>query len=89
MVAPIGRDGPAEHRAREAFTARGRKVENLDIAGTTVQDAAGSLITNGNADIMVNGETLTRGAVTDILGLINQSYDEGNPIGFVTALDAD
>jgi hypothetical protein len=37
----------------------------------------------------VNGVTLTRDDMTDILGLINESYDEGVPTGFATAFDAD
>ena len=78
--------------AAPTLTALGEKVEDLDIAGTTVQeilDAADSLITSGNADITVNAVLLTRDDVTDILGLINESYDEGDPTGFVTAFDAD
>lgn len=75
-----------------ALSTLGLLVSDLDDAGTTVQeilDAALSLLASGDADIDVNGDTLTRDDVTDILGLINESYDEGVPTGFVTAFDAD
>ena len=75
------------------LTALGTKVADLDTAGTTVQQiltAADTLIANsGQTDITVNGVTLSRGDVTKILGLINESYDNGTPTGFVTAFDAD
>ena len=54
-----------------------------------ILDAADSLISSGDPSITVNGVLLTRDDVTDILGLINESYDEGDPTGFVTAFDAD
>ncbi|MCH7543381.1 MAG: hypothetical protein IIB65_07065 [Proteobacteria bacterium] len=60
--------------------------------GTTVAEilaAADDLIHTGDDDIEVNGVTVTRGDMTAILGLINESYDEGTPTGFVTAFDAD
>ena len=37
----------------------------------------------------MNAQTLTRDDVTDILGLINEAYDEGVITGFVTAFNAD
>lgn len=70
----------------------GEAVADLDGAGTTVADilaAADALLASGDASIAVNGVILTRGDVTKILGLINESYDEGSPTGFVTAFDAD
>ncbi|MDX1523594.1 MAG: hypothetical protein R3264_18345 [Anaerolineae bacterium] len=74
------------------LSALGTKVADLDDAGTTVEDiliAADSLLASGNPDIDVNGVTLTRDDMTNILGLINESYDEGNINGFVTLFDAD
>jgi hypothetical protein len=74
------------------LTTLGSKVTDLDAAGTTVQnilDAAYSLLASGNTTVVVNGVTLTEGDLTKILGLINESYDEGVPTGFVTAFDAD
>jgi hypothetical protein len=74
------------------LTALGAKVQDLDDAGTTVADilaAADSLIASGDPDIDVNGVTLTAADLTEILGLINESYDEGVPTGFVTSFDAD
>lgn len=60
--------------------------------GTTVAEilaAADDLIHTGDDDIEVNGVTVTRGDMTAILGLINESYHEGTPTGFVTAFDID
>ena len=74
------------------LTSLGYKVTGLDATGTTVQDildAAYSLLASGDATVVVNGVTLTRDDVTQILGLINESYDEGVPTGFITAFDAD
>jgi hypothetical protein len=76
------------------LTSLGSKVTALDAApaGTTVQnilDAAVSLLTSGNVSIVVNGVTLTKGELTQILGLINESFDEGVATGFVTAFDED
>ncbi len=77
----------------------GEKVEDLDETtsgtepeGTTVQeilDAADDLLDGGGDPQDVNGVMLTQGDLTKILGLINESYDEGDPTGFVTAFDAD
>ena len=81
------------------LTALGMVVVALDettmgseAEGTTVAEiliAADLLIESGDDDIEVNGVTVTRGDMTAILGLINESYDEGTPTGFVTAFDAD
>ena len=74
------------------LTALGDEVEDLDIAGTTVQeilDAADALLGGGGDPQDVNGVMLTQDDLTKILGLINESYDEGTPTGFVTAFDAD
>jgi hypothetical protein len=74
------------------LTTLGYKVTDLDAAGTTIQnilDAVYSLLASGDTTVVVNGVTLTRGDVTQILGLINESYDEGVATGFVTAFDAD
>jgi hypothetical protein len=74
------------------LTTLGEKVEDLDIAGTTVQeilDAADALLGGGGDPQDVNGVSLSADDLTKILGLINESYDEGNPTGFVTAFDAD
>ncbi len=70
----------------------GSKVTALDAAGTTVQDildAADTLLASGGTEVLVNGVILTKGDLTQILGLINESFDEGVPTGFVTAFDAD
>jgi hypothetical protein len=70
----------------------GAKVSDLDAAGTTVEDiflAAYSLLTSGDATTVVNGVTLSVGELTDVIGLINESYDEGAISGFVTSFDAD
>lgn len=76
------------------LTSLGAKVAALDAAaaGTTMQnilDAGFSLLTWGSASVDVNGVTLTKGDLTQILGLINESFDEGVATGFVTAYDAD
>lgn len=76
------------------LTSLGAKIAALDAApsGTTVQnilDAALNLLISGNASISLNGVTLTKGDLTEILGLINESFDEGEASGFVTAFDAD
>jgi hypothetical protein len=74
------------------LTFLGYKLTDLDAAGTTVQnilDAAYALMASGDTSVMVNGVTLTKGDVTKILGLINESYDEGLATGFITAFDAD
>jgi hypothetical protein len=76
------------------LTNLGSKVAALDAAasGTTVQnilDAAVSLLTSGSASVTVNGVSLTKGDLTQIVGLINESFDEGIVNGFVTAYDAD
>ncbi len=51
--------------------------------------AADSLLLSGDEDILVNHVILTQVDMTEILSLINESYDEGIPTGFVTAFDAD
>ena len=74
------------------LTALGALVLRLDDAGTTVGDmltAADLLLLSGDDDILVNRVTLSRGDTTEILSLINESYDEGIPTAFVTAFDAD
>ena len=74
------------------LTPLGEKVLSLDEAGTTVSEivaAAEVLLVSGNETVEVNGVTLTSGELTKLEGLINESYDEGEPTGFVTAYDAD
>lgn len=59
--------------------------------GTTVGeilDAALTFLTGGDPNPFM-GETVTEGDLTAIIGLINESYDEGVINGFVTAFDAD
>ena len=76
----------------EVLTALGDKVADLDAFGTTVEDilnAAFNLLQSGAFTIDVNGVTLTKGDMTQILGLINESFDEGVATGFVTVFDAD
>lgn len=76
----------------EVLTALGDKVADLDAFGTTVEDilnAAFNLLQSGALTIDVNRVTLTKGDLTQILGLINESFDEGVATGFVTAFDAD
>jgi hypothetical protein len=76
----------------ETLTSLGNKVTDLDAAGTTVEDilnAAFNLLQSGALTIDVNGVTLTKGDLTQILGLINESFDEGLATGFITAYDAD
>lgn len=70
----------------------GAKVAALDDAGTTVQDildASLALLAGGADPQTVNGVDLSAGDLTKIIGLINESYDEGIPTAFVTAFDAD
>ena len=74
------------------LSAIGAKVTDLDAAGTTVEDiflGAYGLLTSGDATTVVNGVTLSAGELTDVIGLINESYDEGAVSGFVTSFDAD
>lgn len=74
------------------LSALGAKVAALDAASTTVQDildAALALLAGGADPQMVNGVDLYVGDLTTIIGLINESYDEGIPTAFVTAFDAD
>jgi hypothetical protein len=76
----------------ETLTSLGNKVTDLDAAGTTVEDilnAAFNLLQSGALTIDVNGVTLTKGDLTQILGLVNESFDEGLATGFITAYDAD
>jgi len=79
-----------------ALSDLGQKVEELDIAGTTVQnilDAADDMINgaglNVDGTVTLNGVNLTAGDLTKILGLINESFDAGVITGFVAAFDAD
>ena len=68
------------------------KIIDLDAAETTIGEilaAADWLLLYGEDDILVNRVTLTRGDLTEILSLINESYDEGIPTGFVTNGDPD
>lgn len=59
--------------------------------GTTVGEvlaAALTLLTGGDPNPFM-GETVTAGDLTAIIGLINESYDDGVINGFVTAFDID
>jgi len=70
----------------------GELVQALDDAGTTVDDictAALTLLDQDLSSVMVNDVEVSRGDMTDILGLINESYDEGVPSGFITMGDVD
>lgn len=70
----------------------GELVQALDDAETTVEDictTALSMIENDSPSILVNGVEVSRGDMTDILGMINESYDEGTPSGFITLGDVD
>lgn len=74
------------------LTPFGSKITALDVAGTTVQDileGAYALLDSGDTTVLVNGVMLTKGDLTQILGLINEAFDEGVATGFVTAFDAD
>jgi hypothetical protein len=77
------------------LTALGVLVQQLDDAGTTVGDmlaAADTLLLRAeDAEIAVSDSAviLSRIDVTNILSLINKSYDEGVPTGVVTAWDYD
>jgi hypothetical protein len=74
------------------LSALGAKVAALDDAGTTVQeilDASLTLMMGGANPQTVNGVDLYAGDLTNIIGLINESYDEGTPTAFVTEFDAD
>jgi hypothetical protein len=82
------------------LTLLGEKVTDLDDAGTTVGDiliGADALLASAGGDLTnfesltedVNGVTLSWDEMTDILGLINESFDKGVPTGFVTATDVD
>jgi len=76
----------------ETLTDLSLKIIDLDAAETTIGEilaAADSLLLSGEDDISVNRVTLTRGDLTEILSLINESYDEGIPTGFVTNGDPD
>ena len=70
-------------------------VQGLDDAGTTVGDmlnAADSLLMAGATVTTmhtINGVELTQLQITDILSMINKSYKNGIPTGFVTAWDYD
>jgi hypothetical protein len=64
----------------------------LDEAGTTVEellDAAIALVLSGASTVDLHGVTLTAEDVAELLGLVNESYDEGVPTGFVTAYYVD
>jgi hypothetical protein len=82
------------------LTLLGEKVTDLDAAGTTVEDIlieADDLLAQVPGDLTdfesrtedVNGVTLSWDEMTDILGLINESFDKGVPTGFVTSSDVD
>ncbi len=74
------------------LSALGQKAAALDAAGTTVDDvvaAAFALLVGGADAVELRGVPLERGELTGLLGLLNESYDEGDPTGFVTAFDAD
>jgi hypothetical protein len=82
------------------LTLLGAVVEDLDIAGTTVEDiliGADALLAQVPGDLTdfesrtvdVNTVTLSWDEMTDILGLINESFDKGVPTGFVTSSDLD
>jgi hypothetical protein len=74
------------------LSALGAKVAALDAAGTRVQevlDAALSRMLGGVDPQTVNGVDLSAGDLTTVIGLINESYDEGTSTAFVTAYDAD
>jgi len=81
------------------MTDLGTLVQQLDYgrdgAGTTVGDmllAADTLLMAGatvETTYDINGVELTQLDVTNILSLINKSYDEGVPTGVVTAWDYD
>ncbi len=61
-----------------SLTDLGQKVQDLDIAGTTVGDilaAALDLLENGNDPQDVHSVSLSAGDLTAILGLINESYE--------------
>lgn len=78
------------------LTPLGEIVSALDLAGTTVGDAlmaadayiaAYGLAIKPGDPITINGVDLTAGNLVSILGLINTSYDNGMPTGFVTLGD--
>ncbi|MCH7620418.1 MAG: hypothetical protein IH870_00805 [Chloroflexi bacterium] len=77
------------------LTDLGGLVQRLDDAGTTVGDmllAADALLLSGatvTTTHTINTVELTQLQITDILSLINKSYDEGIPTGVVTAWDYD
>jgi len=74
------------------LSALGDLVQALDDAGTTVEDICGAslaMIAGDLDSISVNGVVVTRSDMTNILGLINESYDEGTPTGFITFGDVD
>ncbi len=74
------------------FSPLGLLVLALDNAGTTVEDiliAADDLLEGGSDPQDVHGVELSAGDLTKIIGLINESYDNGVITGFVTAFDAD
>jgi hypothetical protein len=74
------------------LSALGDLAQALDDAGTTVEDvcdAAVAMIIDDLESVSVNGVDLTRDDMADILGLINESYDEGTPTGFITLGDVD
>ena len=79
----------------DELTALGDLVQRLDREGTTVGDmldAADRLLLAGATNetiLYINTMELTQIDVTNILSLINKSYDEGVPTGFVTAWDYD
>ena len=77
------------------MTRLGVLVQQLDDAGTTVEDmllAADNLLMAGatiETITTINDVRLTQLDVTNILSLINKSYKNGIPTGVVTAWDYD
>ncbi|MBY4677410.1 hypothetical protein [Marinobacterium arenosum] len=84
-------DDGQQHCSSLVYSELGAKVAALDDAGTSVHevyDAAMSLLLGGLESVDLNSVSLSRGDMTAILGMINESYD-GQPSGFVTAWDVD
>jgi hypothetical protein len=74
------------------LSALGNLVQALDDASTTVEDlceAAVAMISEDLDSVFVNGVEVTRSEMTKLLGLTNESYDEGTPTGFITSGDVD
>ena len=74
------------------FSGVGEEAAALDAAGTTVDElvaAAFAFLGSGLATTDLHGVDLDAGDLTALIGLVNESYDEGEPTGFVAAFDAD